>query len=567
MNLSYTLSLILLAGLTSTLMDALQRQYPPSFQSLLSPLAFLLMLALQFAWLTWPRLEPELEPQNLESWGELVGDPQFHPEKGIYATVLIGSDLTKVVIEPKWWKYFSSDLIRSETESAVMGSPVSQLPAGQEPSYLVSLQSKDGIVRGMGCRARIGTEVVLLTSYHLTQCSEELYIAKYNPNENLGKRFKIENSWKGNFYCSDKNVDIIAIDVPAKIWASLCVGIVKAKVPTARRAPCQVFGAETSSKIKSSAGMAWFESGFTGRHTATTAKSWSGSPVINNGHVVGVHRGAHKEVHDQNSFTIIHPSFFPRDLESDWDQGHVAEIDQEEIDSREEKFSEVYIHGRGAVAYNESEYANVKIYEMDREAEFKGGFTWNKALDDDVDYDVLFSKWADAEGVFDGEEEQINTPTEIPLNYQGAESSFFPPSNVSADTPTQVCAPSVMQGCPSLQLDSRVLVLEKLLEPLLAEMTLMRESIFQNSRTLTGLSVALERSLTPSSTKPPDSGKLKDPMVSPEPSVSSVENTPEPLKETVCEENGTQKKLNRKSRRSRKGKSKVTPPQESPSPA
>lgn len=570
MNLSYTLTLILLAGLATTLMDALQSNYPPTFLSLLSPLAFLLMLTLQYAWLSWPQLVPETEPENAETWGELVGDPQFHTEKGIYATVMIGTELTKVVLQPKWWPYFSSELLRSEKEAAVSSSPVTQLPMGQEPSYLVSIQSRDGVVRGMGCRARIGNEVVLLTSYHVTQCSDELFITKFNPNEQVGKRFKIEDDWQTNFYCSDKDVDVIAINVPAKIWATLCVGTIKAKVPTVRKIPCQLFGAESSSKIKCSAGMAWLATGFTGRHTATTTKSWSGSPVVSNGYVIGVHRGTNKQVIDQNTFTVMHPSFFPQESESDWDQGHIMEIDAEEIGSRDEKFTEVYIAGRGIVTYGDSEYVSTKQRELnmsEMEKNFKS-FTWAEAVDDDLDYEtILGSKWADAEGVFPGEEEQINPPSGIPLNYQGAESACSSPSNSSANTAIPVCVPLETVACPSLQLDSRVLVLEKLLEPLLAEMTLMRESIFQNSRTLTGLSVALERNLIPCSSKPVDSGKLKDPVVSKEPLKNSVGNTHELPNVIASEVNGIPMNLNRKSRRSRKGKLKPTPLQESPSPA
>lgn len=570
MNLSYTLSLILLAGLSSTLIDALQSKYPPTFQSLLSPLAFLLMLTLQFVWQGWPQPKPELEPETTEIWGELVGDPQFHTERGIYANVMIGSELTKVVIQPKWWPYFSSDLIRSETESAVVGSPVTFLTPGHEPSCLVSIQSKEGVTRGMGCRAKIGNEVVLLTSYHISQSSDELYLAKFNPNESVGKRFKIENSWKGNFYSSDKDVDIIGMEVPAKIWASLCVGIIKAKVPTSRKAPCQVFGAESTSKIKSSAGMAWFAHGFTGRHTATTAKSWSGSPIISNGYVIGIHRGTHKEIADQNTFTVMHPSFFPQTTESDWDHGHIVEIDQEEVASREAKFETVYIHGRGAVTYGEAEYTSIVTRDLNLEQMEKNfkSFTWADAVDDDYDYEaILGDKWRDAEALFEGEEEQINSPTSIPLNFQGAVNICSPPSNISVPTTTPTCAPSAMPECHSLPLDGRVLVLEKLMEPLLVEMRLMRESIFQNSRILTGLSVAQERNSIPSSSKPPVSGKSKDPVVSPEPSASSSENTPALPKEPVSEESGIPKKLNRKSRRSRKGKSKATPLQESPSPA
>ena len=60
--------------------------------------------ALHLARMAQSILEPE--PVLTEVWGELIGDPQFDPEKGIYAKILVGNVETKVLIQPKWWKYF-----------------------------------------------------------------------------------------------------------------------------------------------------------------------------------------------------------------------------------------------------------------------------------------------------------------------------------------------------------------------------------------------------------------------------------------------------------------------------
>lgn len=541
------ITLTLLAGLTAGLLDWSSN---PSLASCLSPLVFVVMLTLQYAWLKWPRLVVETEPTATQNWAELIGDPQFDPERGIYATVLIGSEQHKVVIQPKWWQYFSSELIRSEKEAACLGSPVSQVKPGAEPRYLVVLQNERGETKGMGSRVNLGGLDLLLTAYHVSQCSSELYLAKYDPKTGTGRRVKIDPSWTVDFYSSESEIDIVGVRVPAKVWSTLGVSSIKAKVPTMGKKPMMVFGADSTSQIKSSSGMTLGCKGFTGRHAATTARSWSGSPIVSEGFVIGVHRGADVTMDNCNRFTIIHPFFYPQDKETMYDHGYIMELDTDEVAAREYDFIEARILGRGLVSYADTEFSVTADSKGKPLYVPKNGIDWADLMDPDED-DFEF-EWA-----------MEALPDDVPLNCQGAENGCSPPSKNSASTSGPTSVSLETKECPSLLLEDRVCVLEKLLEQNLTTVSSLLESVSQNSKTLIGLSVALERSLTHSSSKPRASGKPTPPPTSTKQSTPSSTSTPGSNKGPVSEESGTPSASKPKSRRSRKTRSKQTPPQES----
>lgn len=557
MKMSVVIQATLLAGMLAVVSDLLttmsETRQLPSLMGCVTLMTISLMWIVHSIWLVWHRVSLEPEPTLVESWGELIGDPQFDPERGIYASVLVGSVVTKVVIQPKWWNYFSPTLIRSEEESACLGSQVTTMETGTDPKWLVVLQNARGETKGMGCRAKIGNSVVLLTAYHLVKSTDELYIAKYSKSDGIGRRVRIEGEWEVDFYSHDSEVDVVGVKVPNNVWSSLGVGVINAQTPSTGRKACMLFGAESSKAVKSSSGIGFFKSGFTGTHGATTAKSWSGSPVVSKGCVIGVHKGSDKTLCNANVFTVIHPSLFPVSNETMYDHGHIQEIDLDEADSRPYDFKEADIHGRGLVGYSEHEYYTKYMEESARRASYRGRkITWSDLVEDDNE--VEFSDALEAQPDFD-----------FPLNFQGAVSECSSPLKSSETTNTVNRPLSESMGCPSLRLEDRVSNLEKLLEHTLASMLSLQEVSSQNSKILTGLNAEALRNSIPSCSKQPASDKPTDLKTSTKQSKHSCGSTQEVSNPPASQGSGIVKGSKRRSKRSRKQKSKLTPHQESPS--
>lgn len=540
----------------------------------LSVMVLVITLIVQFVWLNWRRVYLEKEPILAESWVELIGDPKFDPERGIYGTILIGEATHKVVIQPKWWTFLSSELKRSEKEGACDGSPVSAVKTGQEPKFIVVLQNAFGETKGLGSRIRIGKKDILLTSYHVLECSDELFIAKYNVNENVGMRVALDPKWQKNFYCKDNEVDIAAIEVPSQVWSKLGVSIGSVKPATTTRRPVCVYGASSSKAFRCSSGMGNLTHGFTGEHTASTTGGWSGSPIVSGGFIIGVHRGSNATKANVNRYTVMHPSFL-HTPETMYDDGYVREIDDDEISSRPYEFDEYYVHGRGVVKVAQAEYAvnkkkvGSKLRELEvKEQEFvRPAWSGRGDDDDDVFYDTSVTDFlGDVKFKWKGTEEGVpDGALESHLNSSGAAAVCSPPceslEGISGKTPVS----SETTECLSLSVAGRLSSLEKLVEQLLASMQLLQENVSQNSKNLIGLNVEAVRSSTPSSSKPQDSDPPKPPIDSKKVWKALPVTIPESAKDPVLEENGTQTGSKRASRRSRRKRSAKTPPQESPS--
>lgn len=515
----------------------------------------------------WPRLVPELEPEVQEKWVETISDPLFDPVRGIYSEVLIGTEKYKILLQPNWWPFLSSAVIRNEKEAACIGSVVSPIPSGKEPGFLVVLQNTAGETKGMGSRVRLNGKSVLLTAYHVCETTDTLYIAKYCENEARGKRVKIEKTWLADFAAKDKDVDIIGIEVPAKVWSSLGVSEGKTRVPATTRIPISVFGADNASKVKSSQSTAVVASNFTGYHSATTTHGWSGSPIVNAGFVVGVHRGCDRTQIGVNKFTPLHPIMLSPEVETEPDSGKNSEIDAEEAKSRPYEFSETDFYGRGKVRHANNEWyvadepvtARASGKSLVNYKPLAGQRAWADIVEfPEEDDDDLGPVWYEAEGSFDNE----------PLNSQGVSSVAQPtstPSKESAATDsTNIPSQSLPPVWDYTSLENRVLVSEKLLEQLLMSQLTMQGQLSQICATLTGLSAEAKPSLIPCSTKQVATDEPKPPPTSEPPVTNSAKSIPVQGKGPVSPETGIAQPSKRPSRRSRKGKSKVTPPQESP---
>lgn len=567
MKPSILILLTLLAGLVSVLIDVGQTERVLLAHWLSLGLLTTALMLLS-GWLSLRRVCLEPEPVKTELWGELIGDPTFDPERGIIGSFLHGDKTIKVVIQPKWWPYFSSDLLRNEKEASCAGSPVSKVDPGKEPKFVVVIQDEHGNTKGIGSRALVGNSDILLTSYHVIDSAPRLFLAKYSNNEKTGKRVEIDfQKWDVDFGSNRDELDIIGIKVPTKVWSSLGVGSVRAKAPTASRAPVQLFGADSSSSWKSSSGLGAFVSKFTGTHSATTTNGWSGSPVISGGCLIGVHRGVDQDKINSNKFTVMHPVFYPRGLETMWDHGYIHELDDEQFETRGSEFEHAIIGGRGKVFYSDSEFFLDDV-KKPRFTPKKGDTDWRDANIEEEDIDDLY---ADPEFNADIQERKkmwgLDRESGLPLNYQGAEGvQSSPPLSTSDDTPTMKGDQSEPAGCPSLSLDNRVSNLEKLLEPLLVSVQLMQEIVSQNSKILTGLNAEVLRNSIPSCSKQPASSPPKSPTTSGKQSSNLSKNTPEQGKEIALKPTGTKQPSEPKSKRSRRRKSKGTPPQESPLP-
>jgi len=487
------------------------------------------------------------EPEVKRTYGKFVGEPRFDPYAGIVASVLIDGNTHDVVITPNWWQYFAgSKLNQNRQETVVSESPVSSVPMGREPKSLVCIQREDGVVIGMGSRVKVGSGTVLLTCFHVVKKPQTLYLCKN------GVRVAIDRAWEAEAWCSDPEMDLMSIRVPEKVWSTL--GVSAAMLTSlSGGCPVTVYGAESSSKFLASTGMASVSKGLTARHYCTTLPSWSGSPVYYKGSVVAMHRGFHEQGVSNNA-TIVLPILSK--AETMYDDGRVREVDMDEIELRPDVLT-YEVGGRGKLYVGDSEYA--KFYGARENDNWKSSYgrNWSDAIDDE--------DWEYYDTMETLESEKTGKPEEgMPLNCQEAVSECSLPSETLASTSGVIQLPSIAKECHSSMWESRVCVLEKLIEQQIALSSKLLEEVSRNSKTLAGLSAERLRSSTPSCTKPADSREPTPPTISGKVLIGSLPVTLKPDHAESSETKPGRKRRSRKrSKQSVKGKSTDKPAQAS----
>lgn len=149
-------------------------------------------------------------------------------------------------------------------------------------------------VRGMGSRITIGRSSYLVTSRHvLTGCVSTVYVGtetrKMPVDRNEFKMLPVEG------------VDLAIVELPASMWSVLGVTALKTKSPAVGNV-IQAFG-DVNGKLAFSTGQVNSFNKLLGVHAASTTPGWSGTPLMNEGMVIGVHVGHNGKL---NEFVRVH---------------------------------------------------------------------------------------------------------------------------------------------------------------------------------------------------------------------------------------------------------------------
>jgi len=285
-------------------------------------------------------------------------------------------------------------------ESAMAGSnftPVDAVPKGIVYFYIKSTKK----IIGMGSRIKMGSKTYLLTAAHvlddLTAYPEE--------DRFIGSGTTIikMEAWSNFIYSGSSDFDLVCMDVPMTVWTTLgCSAL--SMGPTNRVNAVRLFGLRdgqwcmTMGKSRASS-----EEVFCLEHDASTDNAWSGTPIIANNVVVGVHQGSMVAANFGISLEIL------RKMESEredrvWRQD--PDLDEKGMTQR------VMRWGPNLAIYEEIS----GTYKQHTSAlPLKPGrvfdYSWDQ--EDEEDYDYLkteFFKWKEESGKADIVEE----PTEIP---------------------------------------------------------------------------------------------------------------------------------------------------------
>lgn len=489
------------------------------------------------AWLDSRRVRVEVEPQAAsESWLEIQGQPQFSPEKGVYADILVDGRTHHVVIQPNYWPYLPT--VKQEREEAsVYSSPMSSIKPGEEPGSLVCIQDQAGHVVGMGARVHCGSDSLLLTSFHVVQNGKlnDLYLAKYSVASKEGLRVPIDREWNVEYVSPTKDADIIAIRVPASVWSRL--GVKAAKVGAVKgRLPVVAYGAESTQRVFSSTGFAYAREDskkFAGSHSCSTKRGWSGTPLYYKDLVVGVHR-RWEVIGEENSFTTLSP-FHEQNESSEYEGDAWREVEGEEMEARDE-VDDIHVYGRGRFKISGAEYA----WESADDA-----LALNKRLRESG------TSWAD---MVEAEEDMWDQRLETiqPLNCQEAVSACSPPYSTCLESSTVNPSFCEQTECPSLRSEDRLSNLEKLVEAQFQSSAKMQEQFSLLSQVLIGLKEDLRQRREACSIKQEGSDPSPPPATSSAPAASSSRTTPESASASVSKEAaGIQRKSRGKSKKSR----------------
>nr|UHS71651.1 MAG: polyprotein P2a [Sobemovirus sp.] len=501
----------------------------------------------------WLATYLEKEPEAPEDfWVDLNGPPKFDPTRGVYGEAMIDGKVHRIVIQPDYWPLLKSPIKIDSNEAAVANSVVSKVAPGKEPGSLVCIQAKDGKTLGMASRVHCGSQTVLITSAHVLKAGRiaDIYLAKYSAASKEGKRLLMDPTWPAEYVSCDKEVDIVAIQVPARYWSLLGVTAAKVKAPSVKT-PVLAFGGTSSSGLFSSQGFASPNGGFSIIHSCATQPGWSGTPLYTGSDIVGVHR-RWNDIGVSNIATNLIPFHSPCESSENGERGAHA-IDEEEWESRDGVPNDVMIAGRGRFKTLEDEYSYRDEHPLayERLKKSKGQVTWFDMMDEEMDWDIR------AETI---------TEVEIPLNCQEAVSACSPPSSQCQESSGAVEKSSAPPECPSLTVENRMLNLEKLLEHQLTNSASLQNQIFTLSQTLAGLLGVRKQNELVFFSKPDDSAQQKNQTTSTERAESSKGNTPDQNSEPASGETlGKPKASKRKSKKSLKGTSSGTPAQESPS--
>jgi len=161
------------------------------------------------------------------------------------------------------------------------------------PKGVVLIMDGDA-VKGMGSRISVGRRSLLFTAKHvLMGCVGEISLS------NGKTRIPIER--KDIQAVPVEGCDLAIVELPLGIWSTLGISTLKSQ-STAVGGVVQLFG-EVSGRLAFSSGQVTKVNGRYGTHGSSTLPGWSGTPLLKEGNVAGVHVGTDGKL---NEFVRTH---------------------------------------------------------------------------------------------------------------------------------------------------------------------------------------------------------------------------------------------------------------------
>jgi len=213
-------------------------------------------------------------------------------QSGLALEVVVNGAPVRVSLSPtNAVALISTSLPQNQSRGKEMAIPgkvptaISKLPAG-----LVSLRVGNVVV-GMGCRISFISKTYLLTAAHVLKESRKYVVLL----EADGKTHPLKEDWPLALWARSDQLDLAMVEVPPAVWSvlgvkALTIGAVSTH--TVRAAKVYGFSQTGTPQFDFGDVVADKRQLFQLTHTAWTQKSYSGTPLIVDGKVIGVHTGA-----------------------------------------------------------------------------------------------------------------------------------------------------------------------------------------------------------------------------------------------------------------------------------
>lgn len=431
------------------------------------------------------RVTPEPEAEEM---CVLTGLPQLDPLKGIYGVGVFQGKQIKVLVQPNWWPFLPSPAINRDEgkECAIGGNFFSPVTTGAEPKSLVTLYTRQDVQVGFGSRVSWNSKEYLLTAYHVWEGLRDGFKLSKNGLMVPGEGAELYIG------CRQKSLDFALVEMPSACWSKLGVGKSQLRSFTGSNAYVKVFGGKSSTALVSSAGNATrLATPVSIAHSASTAPGWSGSPLYQDGIVVGIHTGyiqygvSNEAVDVAGFLKTISPK------ETAYVDVGMREIEVDEMLTRTGQYYEFELEGKlplkGFMTGHE-----IAIARQARDFKGKHGVSWADMVeeDDELEYKECSSEFLDSVR---------------PLNSQrAAPSSELPLANLRPSS-GQNQKQSPQPECPSTEWVNRIVSLERGLSELQASMSSQLFQISQKLSSLGGPQEGLLQKETPSCCRPQNS--------------------------------------------------------------
>lgn len=231
-------------------------------------------------WL-WYRLKSKLVQDRRVSEWNLTGDLSWDTE-GPYISVLLASGKAKVRVDPS---HVASLLLgRAESPSLESRIPSSLVLKNPLPAHTVQFLV-GGEVVGSGFRTMLAGKSVLLTARHVLRTIRDSGSDAFISNGRVS--FPFERSLK--VILDAPKFDVVGLEFPSDLGSLMGVSTAKIGRTPSPGGTVRLAGQYLGEFVFTCGCVSGIGEGFRYKHTATTSAGFSGTPVLNNGRVVGIH--------------------------------------------------------------------------------------------------------------------------------------------------------------------------------------------------------------------------------------------------------------------------------------